>query len=181
MTFFTVKMAIIATMNALAGGALAVAALFALTPTETAAQQFVSNGRDTLRGLIGVEVLVEPLQPEVERNGLTAASIRSDVEQQLRAGGITIYPSQVANTSPAKPYLYVHLNAVALQTGMLAIGVQLQLRQTLRSPVTGSNVVNAMTWDQENVVAVEGTSLDAVRMELRDYVGTFVRDWVAVH
>ena len=171
-------MAIIGSMNSIAGAL--VVTLLAWMPGVASAQQFVNTGRDTLRGLTGVEVLVEPVQQEIERAGLTAASIRSDVEQQLRAGGLTVYASQAANASLAKPYLYVHLNAVALQ-GRLAVGVQLQLRQTLRSPVTGSNVVNAMTWDQENVVVVEARNLQPVRSELRAYVGTFIRDWLAVH
>src|SRR6187551_90320 len=73
-------------------------------------QMFVSTGRDTLRGLPGVEVIVEGLQPELERSGLTGAAIRADVERRLRDGGISVYASQTANPSLAKAYLYVHIN-----------------------------------------------------------------------
>jgi hypothetical protein len=63
--------------------------------------------QDTLRGLPGVEVIVEGLQPELERSGLTAARIRADVERRLRDGGVVVYASQAANSSLAKAYLYV--------------------------------------------------------------------------
>ena len=145
-------------------------------------QMYISTGRDTLRGLPGVEVLVEGLQPELERSGLTGAAIRADVEQRLRARGISVYASQADNPSPAKPYLYVHINALPLQRPEgYAIAVQLQLRQTLRSLVTSSNIVNAMTWDTHNVLGVPTPNLQSVQAEVRDYVDRFIKDWLAVH
>jgi hypothetical protein len=145
-------------------------------------QMFVSTGRDTLRGLTGVEVLVEGLQPELLQGGLTMAAIRADVERRLREGGISVYASQSANPSLAKAYLYVHLNALPLaQDAGYAIAVQVHLRQTLRSPVTGSNIVNAMTWDAQNVLGVPASALQTVRAEVLMFVDQFVEDWAAVH
>ncbi|HVH25288.1 MAG TPA: hypothetical protein VM818_00965 [Vicinamibacterales bacterium] len=145
-------------------------------------QMFVSTGRDTLRGLPGVEVLVEGLQPELQQSGLTVAAIRADVERRLRDGGISVYASQSTNPSLAKAYLYVHLNALVLpQDAGYAIAVQVHLRQTLRSPVTGSNVVNAMTWDAQNVLGVPASALQTVRAEVLTFVDQFVKDWAAVH
>jgi hypothetical protein len=144
-------------------------------------QMFVSTGRDTLRGLPGVEVLVEDLQPEIERSGLTGAAIRADVERRLRDAGISVYPSQAANPSVAKAYLYVHINALVLpQAAGYAIAVQVHLRQTLRSIVTGSNIVNAMTWDAQNVIGVPPTGLPTVRAEVLTFIDQFVQDWAAV-
>ena len=145
-------------------------------------QMFVSTGADTLRGLPGVEVIVDSLQPELERGGLTNAALRADVEARLRKGGITIYPSQVANPSPAKAYLYISLNALTLpESAGYALGVQVHLRQTLRSPVTNSNIVNAMTWDIHNVLAVPASDLQSVRAEVLTFIDQFVADWTRVH
>ena len=145
-------------------------------------QMFVSTGRDTLRGLPGVEVLVEGLQPELERSGLTGAAIRADVERRLRDGGISVYPSQTENPSLAKAYLYVHINALVLpQQAGYAIAVQVHLRQTLRSLVTSSNIVNAMTWDAQNVLGVPPNALMTVRAEVLTFIDQFVQDWAAVH
>ena len=156
--------------------------LLAAGAADANGQMFVSTGRDTLRGLPGVEVLVEGLQPELERSGLTGAAIRADVEQRLRDGGISVYPSQTANPSLAKAYLYVHINALVLpQDAGYAIAVQVHLRQTLRSPVTGSNIVNAMTWDAQNVIGVPPAALPTVRAEVLTFIDQFVQDWAAVH
>ena len=61
------------------------------------------------------------------------------------------------------------------------MGVQLHLRQTMRSPVTSSNVVNAMTWDQHTVVFVPPSRLKEVRTVVQSQVERFVEDWQAVH
>jgi hypothetical protein len=145
-------------------------------------QMFVTTGRDTLRGLPGVEVVVEALQPELEQGGLTQAAIRAAVEARLRGKGIQVYASQKDNPSPAKPYLYVHVNALEIpRQDMYAVAVQVHLRQTLQSPVTESNVVNAMTWDLHNVIGVPAADLGAVRGEIEAYVDRFIEDWTAVH
>lgn len=150
--------------------------------TSLEAQLFVPTGRDTLRGLPGVEVLVEPLQPELEVEGVTAGAIAADVVAQLRAASIAVYGSQRENPSPSQAYLYVHINAVATGTRDRAVAVQVHLRQTLASLVTESKVVNAMTWDAHGVVATSDLSLrNDVRDEVRAYVARFITDWRAVH
>src|SRR5436190_834918 len=146
------------------------------------AQQFVPTGRDTMRQLPGVEVLVEPLAPELAQAGITAAGIRTNVEAQLRTAGIHLYSSQTENPSPAKAYLYVMVSGLPVPGQGFALALQVHLRQTLRSLATGSNIVNAMTWDQQVVVVVpSGTSAADVNEEVRALVAQFVRDWRAVH
>lgn len=146
------------------------------------AQMSLPTGRDTLRGLPGVEVLVEPLDAAIERAGLSHAAIQTDVEARLRLKGITVFATQAENPSPAKAYIYVHVNAIALPDNAgYAVAIQVHLRQTLRSVVTSSSVVNAMTWDAHNIVVVPMTGLREVRSEILRYVDTFVRDWASTH
>lgn len=169
------------TARRVAPAALAMFATLAFLPTAGSAQMFVPTGRDTLRGLPGVEVVVEELQPEVAL-GMSRAAIQDAVTGQLRAGGITVYASQPENPSPAKAYLYVHVNALALPgQERLAVALQVQLRQTVRSVARETQIVNAMTWDAHNVVAVPVGRLDDLRQELRQYVALFIEDWAAVH
>ena len=162
----------------LALGSLLIFLLFAV---DARAQLFITTGRDTLRGLPGVEVLVEELPSELLQPELTTAAVRMAVEQRLRAGGVTVYATQAANPSAAKGYVYVHLSAVAVPGQLHAVSIQVHLRQTVQSVVTGSNVVNAMTWEHHTVAV----ATDAQRAELRDLVlemvDQFVADWRAVH
>lgn len=155
----------------------------ALTHTESRAQLFVPTGRDTLRGLPGVEILIEPLQPELARDGLTQDSVVQAVTRQLKAGGVTIYPGQRENPSVSKPYLYVHVNAARRDAnGDYAVAVQVHLRQTLASLTTESRIVNAMSWDAHDVLIVTPARLkDSTLGEIGDLVGVFVADWKSVH
>ena len=149
---------------------------------DASAQMFITTGRDTLRGLPGVEVQVENFEPELERGGLSRAEVQSEVAQRVRARGIPVYTSQKENPSEAKPYLYVDVNGVRLGgQNLYAIAVQVQLRQTLKSPVTASNIVDAMTWDARTVLVVPASNLSAVRDTIEEYVDQFIRDWMAVH
>jgi len=145
------------------------------------AQMFIATGHDTLRGLPGVEVAVEGLEPELERDGLTRAAIQTDVERRLGAAGVPVYRSQNENPSAAKAYLYVQVDGLRLPSqDLYAIGVQVQLRQTLKSPVTASNIVDAMTWDAHTVIVVKISEVVRVRETIQEYVDQFTRDWMAV-
>jgi hypothetical protein len=156
----------------------ALVALALSTVSSTAsAQMFVSTGRDTLRGLPGLEVVVEELPPEVQRAGLDAGAVRGEIQRRLAAGGVTLYTTQQQNTSLAKAYLYLHLNALELPVGAMAIAVQLQLRQTVKSVVTTSNIVNAMTWDSHNVFALTGRDAAPLTGAVLEMVDGFIADW----
>ena len=161
---------------------MAVLVLMAGTAANASAQMFIATGHDTLRGLPGVEVAVESVEENLEHGGLVQGAIQSEIVRRLRAGGIAVYASQNENPSEAKPYLYVDVNGVRVPGQELyAIAVQVQLRQTLRSPVTGSNIVDAMTWDARTVLAVKTNNLAAVGDTIQEYVDHFIQDWIAVH
>jgi hypothetical protein len=144
------------------------------------AQLFVPTGRDTLRGLPGVEIAVEA-PPELSQAELTATALHTAVEQRLRAGGVNVYATQAANPSDAKAYVYVHLNALSLPGQLQAVAIQVHLRQTVRSTITQSNIVNAMTWEQHTVAAVTAADGAQLRDLILEMVDHFIADWRAVH
>ena len=150
--------------------------------TQVSAQTFVPTGRETLRGLPGIELQLEAFEPEIERDGLTRAAVQAEIARQLRDAGIIVYASQGANPSDAKAYLYVLVNSVKIPgQDQYAIGLQVDLRQTLRSLVTPINVVDAMTWNQADVIVARTGDLPRVREVIRGYVDRFIADWKSVH
>src|SRR5215510_2606333 len=99
---------------------------------DASAQPVMPTGRETLRGLPGVEVAVD-VPAELTEKELIAPALHSAIEQRLRVGGITVYATQAANPSDAKAYVYVHLNALSLPGQTQAVAIQAHLRQTVRS------------------------------------------------
>jgi hypothetical protein len=151
-----------------------------LLATDARAQLFEPTGKDTLRALPGVELLVEPLEPGLAPSGITADAIAADVSAQLRAAGITIYPSQMQNPSAAKAYLYVQVSGFQAPPQGYVIAAQAHVRQSVRSLVTESTIVNAMTWDRSIVFLAGAQSpAAAVKREIQDLLEQFVRDWKA--
>jgi hypothetical protein len=166
-------------MRVVPSGTLSLIALL-LFNAPVLAQPIVATGRDTLRGLPGVEVAVE-VPTELPQTEVGAAALRTAIERRLQAGGITVYATQAANPSEAKPYVYVDLNALSLSGRLQAVAIQVHLRQTVRSAIGSSIIVNAMTWDQQTVAAVtpdDGAELRDLILEMVDH---FIADWRAVH
>jgi hypothetical protein len=145
------------------------------------AQTFVPTGRETLRGLPGVEVAVEDIPPELLFAGLTQATLLAEVQQRLRLAGITVYESQKANPSSAKPYVYVHLNALTLPGSQHAVAVQVHLRQTLLATTGTVAVVNAMTWDAHDVFGLAASQAPLLKAAILEMVDRFIADWRHVH
>jgi hypothetical protein len=163
--------------SALAMSALALVA--AMPPAW--AQTFTTTGRDTLRSLPGVEVVVDTVPAGIERAGVSAAGLKGALEKRLRAAGITVYASQKDNPSAAKPYLYVHLNALEVPAADLCVvAVLVQLRQTVRSVITGSSIVDAVTWDSHTVVGVPAKELRRMAEVIDEHADRFISDWKAV-
>jgi len=159
--------------------ALASAALLVAMPAF--AQMFAPTGRATLRGLSGLEVVIEPLPPEVENAGLTAVRLRLDVSERLTDAGIEVYMSQGENVSPAQAYLYIHVNALSLPDAGLAVALLVQVRQTVDSMVGPARIVDAVTWDAHNVLALPPGALGGLNREIEAYVDLLIDDWRAVH
>jgi hypothetical protein len=66
--------------------------------------------RETLRGLQGIEVLMENIAPEAEPDGLTTRQVQTDVELRLRQSGIRVLSREEGRTTPGRPSLYINVN-----------------------------------------------------------------------
>ena len=83
--------------------------------SETSLAQTLEQQRETLRGLTGVAVVVEPLNAEAEQDGLQQGRLQATVEKQLRAAGIPVLSKETWSLTPGGPYLYVNVAALKKQ------------------------------------------------------------------
>ena len=65
--------------------------------------------RSTLRGLQGIFVYVEPLDPQIEQSGLFKSQIQTDTESQLKSAGIRVLTREDFLKGFGRPYLYINL------------------------------------------------------------------------
>lgn len=139
--------------------------------------------RATLRGLPGVNVLVEALTAEAERNGLTRAQIQTDVELRLRKAGIRVLSETERDETPGRPFLYVTVNArKARSTPLYAFSIHVALAQRVlleRDPQISSL---AETWSISSTGIVGESHLrELTRSEIADRVDAFLNAYLAVN
>ncbi len=131
--------------------------------------------RATLAGLTGVHAQIEPLNADAERDGLTAADLRADVESALRESGLTVYgQSALVADVPGTPFLHVDVMTIRLD-GRYAYSVRLELWQAVTLLREPRRSALALTWAAPQVVGtVAAESLAELRDTVRSEVYAFV-------
>jgi hypothetical protein len=160
-------------------------ALLILAPVCPAHSEGDENGRRSLVGLREIAVVVESLNEDVIRDGLSAQDIRTYVELRLRQSGIIVVPPESEATLPGGQYLYINVNAQKRADVLLfyAVNVQVSLHQNailLRDPAI--KVFGASTWSRQ-VIFSGGPSFlrEGVRGGLRDLLDQFLNDYLTAN
>jgi hypothetical protein len=138
--------------------------------------------RESLKGLKGVFVLVETIEPDVQRDGLNESLVRTDVELRLRQAGIPVLTSAASNGT----YLYVSINAMksSLNPGLYAYSVNVELNQTVRLERDPARLVYGATmWNVPSAVGMVGAARmsAAIREVVRDMTDTFANAYLAIN
>ncbi|MBI4628075.1 MAG: hypothetical protein HY729_05150 [Candidatus Rokubacteria bacterium] len=139
--------------------------------------------RATLKGLPGVLVLVEDMNPEVERAGLARATLQTDVELKLRQAGIAVLSTTEMLAAPGYPHLYLNVATGAPRTapGLYVYSIQLSLKQQV-VVVRNTAVSLASTWSTTAKFGTVGADrLSSVRESVRDQVDKFINAWLSVN
>jgi hypothetical protein len=151
-------------------------AFLTLTPFLVTASNSIQ--RESFRGLDGVFVSVERLDPRIEENDLTAHQIRADVVSQVRKAGIRILSKKEWFDTEGSPYFYVNANILKLpETEEYVYSVNISLKQTVypaRNPV---EIPGAATWSIGGTVGITPnlrTIRDAVRAQVKEFIKVYL-------
>lgn len=124
--------------------------------------------RATLKGVPAVQVLVEEIEPDAEKDGLTRDQVLTDVGMRLRKAGITVVPS-------AKEYLYVNVNTYKSGTDLYAFAISVEFKQGVRLIRDSKVVTFAPTWSVGSVGTVGPKNLQRiVRANVANHVDEFI-------
>jgi hypothetical protein len=134
----------------------------------------------TLTGLTRVNVQVEPLNTDAERDGLTRADLQTEVESALRQAGIDVVnQTELFANVPGAPFLHLDVMTCRLD-GSYAYSVRLELWQAVRLIRDPAIQAPALTWSSPQVVGtVAADRLPAVRHAVRSAVDAFVHNLAA--
>jgi hypothetical protein len=117
------------------------------------------SSMESLKGLKGVEVLIEELNPDLENLNLTMIQMQSEVEAKLRNAGVPVLSKEEnEKIQPLrKPYLYIKINSSKLTSRRESIayniGIALNQQVTLRGQGDAKKCFFAPTWYASTVGA----------------------------
>jgi hypothetical protein len=141
--------------------------------------------KEVLRGLKGVKVVVERINPEVERLGLTANQLQSNVEAQVRKVGIKVLK---AHKPPAMTALYVNVYTLipsqAKTIVVYAINIMVYENVYLKRDI-GSvgdlKEVRAADWVDASVGLLGVNRVRDLYKKVELQVDKFISDYLAVN
>ena len=137
--------------------------------------------RESLRGIKGVWIYIDDLEPQIETDGLTKDQILADVKQRLKLGGIKLLSENKFHLAPGSPYLDVIPGIIKSQYGRGYIySIIIRLHQAVylkRSPDV--EIEEAITWVIAGVGATD--DLNTIRETIKILVDEFINDYLSVN
>jgi hypothetical protein len=133
---------------------------------------------ESLRGLQGVRVTVEDIDPEAERDGLTKSQIQRVVESELRKAGIKVLTEEEWFSIPSSAILSVNVNT---DKSPESFNISLELVQRValfRNPYFARL---APTWNTGSVGTVGASNLRNIYDSVKDMVDIFINDYLSVN
>jgi hypothetical protein len=137
--------------------------------------------RRSLSGIKGVFVKIEQINPEVENDGLKAATIRSDVEGLLKGLGIKVLSTGESLDEPGEPALHINPHILKLRASNEYIySIDVAFRQNAylsRAPI---EVLGAATWSPGLVTGIT-YDLGKIRDSIKEQVQRFAEAFRSVN
>ncbi len=141
-----------------------------------------SQGRELLKGLSGVFVLVEHIPEVLEKLGLTADQVSTDVELTLRRNGVTVLTEEEMFAAPGTPYLYVRIDGRAIEGKDVAcVAHTIELKEKVALVRQPSQRVMATTWSTRNCGYVGFSRIPDLRDFIKDDVDRFCNSYLAAN
>jgi hypothetical protein len=151
--------------------------------TEVPPVTYYSDQKESLKGLQGLGILVEPLDPEIEKAGVSREHLKQEVELKLRQAGIRVLTEKERVEAPGKPYLYINLNAYSWREEVIyGYSLKIDFNQLIlldRDKKIGSF---GTTWYSGSAGMIGANKLKTfIKTELVDTLDKFITDYLAVN
>lgn len=135
--------------------------------------------RDSMRGLKGVRVVVEPLGVDAEKAGLEQATLQTDIELKLRQAGVPVLVKDEAFNTPLDSYLRVKIMFVKGRLWTSAYSISLQLSQPAK--LANGSTCFAVTWTKGELGMISAGKIAGLRKNVSDLTDIFLNDFLAVN
>lgn len=154
-------------------------ALAAFQPVAFAQLPSQDASRDSLRGLKGLRVTIDPLPLEADKAGLDRTTLQTDTELKLRTAGVPVLAGERAFETPLDAYLQIRLVLVPGRFRTWAYSLSMQLVQPAK--LNNGLTAFASTWQRGEVGLLTTGKLPTLRTTASDMANMFVNDYLAAN
>lgn len=132
--------------------------------------------RTELNGISAVYVVVEKLSDSANALGLSASGIQTDVELKLVLAGMHVVTREEGQKLPGRPFVYVR---ITLTKRAEAAFVAVELDEDAQLDRNNQHAFRVTTWDTGTICT--RPTAEVIREIVKDDVGEFLNDWLAVN
>jgi hypothetical protein len=163
---------------------LGVVSIFTLVRLHAGAFAFdTAVTRSSLRGLPGIFVLVQRLNPELEAEGLTKEQIQLDIESKLQTAKIRLLSKEQYSKTPEAPFLHVVPAVLKVRVGTTSLytyTVIVRLCQSVHLARNHAIETPGFTWTSEGTYGVV-RAIGDIRSKIADEVDKFISTYSSVN
>ena len=138
--------------------------------------------RESLRGIVGVEVLVDPLDSDIEQAGLSTDKLQEDIRQRIHKAGVKVLTERERLANPAAAVLIVRVDTLHDRIGRYFYSADLLLTQRVKLQTRAETEVSAVTWKKLGTVStVADDNVKHLEDQVLRKVDQFIKDYLAVN
>ena len=153
--------------------------IFLLIPIQLLAQNEVERERLSLQGLqeFGFTANIEGSREVADSEDLTPSVIRQQSVNRLIESGIRYVSDEEVRSSANIPFLYMHINTMQLENGLVPFSIQLRLYQPVKLTLNRDLQTSASTWETGMVGIVSYDRLATINRAADDLLQDFINDY----
>ena len=164
---------------------LAIAALLLTLAIGNAAAVDSEQTRKTLAGLQGVYVIVEELQPNIQKYAskfdLDKASLQKTAESRLRDAGIRTLNGDEWLKTPGRPVLYINVNTHEQEKYWFAYNIEVELQQVAAMEANPAIKSLVGTWSVNMAGMVNIGTINVLQDRVKNLVDIFIKAYLAAN
>jgi hypothetical protein len=150
-----------------------------IIPAQLIAQNEIERERISLQGLqeFGFTANIEGSRTIAGDPNLTPGILRQDAVNQLREANLRFVSDDQVSSSADIPFLYMHVNAMELENGLVPFSIQLRLYQPVKLILNRDLQTSASTWENSVVGIVTLDRLPMINEAASALVADFLDDY----
>lgn len=152
---------------------------FTLFTTDLFGQNETVRQMISLQGIqeIGFTANLEGSRTVTSDETLTPSNIRQAVVEELVNNDIRFADDEEVRSSADIPFLYMHINMLELENGLIPFSIELRLYQPVKLSLNRDIETSASTWESGMVGIVSLDQISMIREAALNEILTFIDDY----